>query len=100
MHQETSLPWEGSLAGQELRPCQKVGEHRETTWDVRGRRGRGSPEQHGVLLSKGSTECDNVRVDRREYRAEEKVCQSSILGMKHEQKISIYQPVKSILDKL
>jgi hypothetical protein len=42
----------------------------------------------GVLLSKDSTECGNMRVNGREHRAEEKVCQSSILGMKREQKIS------------
>jgi hypothetical protein len=42
----------------------------------------------GVLLSKDSTEYGSVRVNGREHRAEEKVCQSSILGRKHEQKIS------------
>jgi hypothetical protein len=42
----------------------------------------------GMLLSKDSTECGQVRVNGRKHRVEEKVCQSSILGRKREQKIS------------
>jgi hypothetical protein len=49
-----------------------------------------------VLLSKDSTGCSHVMVNGREHRVEEKVCQSSILGMKREEQISSYAPMEII----
>jgi len=37
-----------------------------------------------------------MMVNGHEHRVEEKVCQSSILGMKREQKISSYAPMEII----
>jgi hypothetical protein len=61
-----SLPREGSLAGQKLRPCQKAGWHGSGCEGMR---------LIGMLLSIDSTGCGNVMVNGRKHRAVEKTCQ-------------------------
>jgi hypothetical protein len=53
----------------------------------------------GVLLSKDSTGYGSVMVSGREYRAEEKICQSNILWGQREQKIGSYTLTETSLDK-
>ena len=89
-----SLPREGSLAGQELGPCQEVGWYRETARDVLKRlegceHQRRAPEQGPHRIP----QCDG---ERHECTFEKKACQFNILGMKREQKISSYAPMEII----
>ena len=53
----------------------------------------------GVLLSKDHTECGQKRVNERENRAGEKICQSNILCGQRERKIGLYTLIEMSADK-